>query len=239
MRQGDGKLLHAYKDGRARFNGMLDDYADLIDGLVRLFEADGDARWIESALDLSKILIDEFLDVKTGGFYFTGENHEALIARQKDVFDNATPSGNAMAATALSRLSALTGREDLHEIAREILGHVQAIMERADGGGPIVDRTRFHLASSARMRRDFRVRSKRVPRGLEGGPRPVSAGNGRRAGVENTVERSGSARAAPGRSTRRQQRNDRLSLRTIHLSKASRRSVRDLGRLRAPRQETS
>lgn len=131
MRQDDGKLFHAYKDGRARFNGMLDDYADLIDGLVLLFEADGRARWIEAALELSKILVDEFFDAESGGFYFTGRNHESLIARQKDVFDNATPSGNAMAATALSRLAATTGRDDLKEIARACLGHVYAVMERA------------------------------------------------------------------------------------------------------------
>ena len=58
-------------------------------------------------------MIDEFADPEHGGFFYTGRSHEALIARQKDVYDNATPSGNAMAATALLRLAALTGRDDL------------------------------------------------------------------------------------------------------------------------------
>ena len=63
-------------------------------------------------------MIDEFADPEQGGFFFTGNRHEALIARQKDVHDNATPSGNAMAATALIRLGALTGRDDLTQAGR-------------------------------------------------------------------------------------------------------------------------
>ncbi len=101
MRRADGRLLHTYKDGRARLDAYLDDYANLIDGLTRLYEATGEPRWIESALDLARIMIDEFADPAHGGFFFTGNHHEALIARQKDVHDNATPSGNGMAATAL------------------------------------------------------------------------------------------------------------------------------------------
>ncbi len=100
MRRDDGRLLHTYKDGQAKLDAYLDDYADLIDGLTRLYEATGEPRWIESALELAAIMIDEFADAEQGGFFFTGHRHEALIARQKDVHDNATPSGNGMAATA-------------------------------------------------------------------------------------------------------------------------------------------
>ena len=95
MRTRDGRLLHTYKDGQAKFNGYLDDYANLIDGLTRLFEALGEPRWIEAALDLRRVMIDEFADAEHGGFFYTGKSHEALIARQKDAYDNATPSGNA------------------------------------------------------------------------------------------------------------------------------------------------
>ena len=109
----DGRLLHTYKDGRAKLNAYLDDYANLIDGLTRLFEATGDPRWIQGALDLARVMIDEFADAEQGGFFYTGKSHETLIARTKDLFDNATPSGNAMAATALVRLGALTGRDEL------------------------------------------------------------------------------------------------------------------------------
>jgi uncharacterized protein YyaL (SSP411 family) len=131
MIQGDGRLLHSYKDGRARFNAYLDDYANLIDGLTRLFEAGGDPRWLRAAFDLSAVMIREFHDLEAGGFFYTGHGHEALITRQKDAYDNATPSGTAMAATALARLGALTGREDLAGLARETLTSVRTLMERA------------------------------------------------------------------------------------------------------------
>ena len=67
MRRDDGRLLHTYKDGRARLDAYLDDYANLIDGLTRLYEATGEPRWIESALDLARVMIDEFADPSTAG----------------------------------------------------------------------------------------------------------------------------------------------------------------------------
>jgi uncharacterized protein YyaL (SSP411 family) len=130
MLKDDGRLLHTYKDNQAKLDGYLDDYADLIDGLTRLYEATGEPNWIESALGLAKIMIDEFVDAEVGGFFFTGNRHEVLIARQKDVHDNATPSGNGMAATALVRLGALTGRDDLTQAGRRALESVQALLER-------------------------------------------------------------------------------------------------------------
>ena len=131
MRTADGRLLHTYRDGQARLNAYLDDYSNLIDGLARLYEASGTPRWIEAALDLSRVMLDEFADPKDGGFFYTGASHETLIARQKDAYDNATPSGNAMAATALLRLGALTGRDDLTEDGRATLRSVQLVMEKA------------------------------------------------------------------------------------------------------------
>jgi uncharacterized protein YyaL (SSP411 family) len=131
MRTEDGRLLHTYKDGQAKLNGYLDDYANLIDGLTRLFEATGEARWVEAALDLCRVLMAEFADAEGGGFFYTGKSHEALVARQRDAFDNATPSGNAMAATVLLRLAALTGRDDLQTAARRTLESVQYVMEQA------------------------------------------------------------------------------------------------------------
>jgi uncharacterized protein YyaL (SSP411 family) len=130
MRKDDGRLLHTYKDNQAKLDAYLDDYADFIDGLTRLYEANGEPRWIESALGLAGIMIDEFSDPEGGGFFFTGNRHETLIARQKDVHDNATPSGNAMAATALLRLAALTGRDDLAKAGRGALESVQPLLER-------------------------------------------------------------------------------------------------------------
>jgi uncharacterized protein YyaL (SSP411 family) len=135
MRRDDGRLLHTFKDHRARLDAYLDDYANLIDGLTRLYEATGTPRWIESALELTRIMIEEFADPEHGGFFFTGRHHEELIARQKDFYDNATPSGNAMAATALVRLGALTGRDDLTRAGRSALESVQVLLESQPAAG--------------------------------------------------------------------------------------------------------
>ena len=130
MRTIDGRLLHSYKDEQAKFNGYLDDYANLIDGLTRLYEVCALPRYLEAAIELAGVMIEEFADSEGGGFYYTGKSHEALIARQKDAYDNATPSGNAMAATALLRLGRLAGRADLEEAGRASLKSVRQVMEK-------------------------------------------------------------------------------------------------------------
>ncbi len=135
LRRDDGRLLHTYKDGLAKLDAYVDDYANLIDGLTRLYEASGEPSWIDSALALARIMIDEFADAEQGGFFFTGRRHEALIARQKDLHDNATPSGNAMAATALIRLGALTGRDDLTTAGRRAIEAVESMLERQPAAG--------------------------------------------------------------------------------------------------------
>ena len=130
-RGADGRLLRSLKDGRARYNAYLDDYANLVDGLTRLYEATGRVRWIASAMELADLMIAQFHDPIDGGFFYTGVDHEALITRAKDAFDNATPSGNAMAATALARLGSLTGRSDLQDLSRATLQSVRMILEKA------------------------------------------------------------------------------------------------------------
>src|SRR5262249_13745435 len=90
------RLLHSYKDGRARFNGYLDDYANLADGLFALYQLTFESRWIDEAVRICDRMIEQFWDAE-GGFYFTGKDHESLLARTKDFFDNATPSGNSVA----------------------------------------------------------------------------------------------------------------------------------------------
>jgi uncharacterized protein YyaL (SSP411 family) len=107
----DGLLLRTYKDGAAKLNGYLEDYACLIEGLISLYEATGKSVWIENAIRLSETMLDQFWDDEDGGFFFTGKSHEKLIVRSKDFMDNATPSGNSVAAFALQKLGLLTGNE--------------------------------------------------------------------------------------------------------------------------------
>ena len=116
-----GLLLHTYKDGRARFNAYQDDYACLIVGLIDLYEASFEPSYIIAARDFMEVMIDQFWDDEDGGFFYTGRDHEELIVRSKNPFDNALPSGNSMGAMALLRLGTLLEREDWRDMATRIL----------------------------------------------------------------------------------------------------------------------
>ncbi len=120
----DGRLLRTWKDGRAKFNAYLEDYAFLSEGLLTLFETTGELRWLKEALVLADRMIEEFWDDESEGFFFTGKSHESLIVRAKDYFDNATPSGNSVAAIVLLRLATLTDRENYRNLATAVLREI-------------------------------------------------------------------------------------------------------------------
>ena len=119
--QRNGRLLRSYKDGDARFNAYQEDYALLIDGLISLYEATFDPRWIRESVRLAEAMIDGFWDSQNDGFYFTSSDHEALIQRPKDFYDNATPSGNSTATRALLRLWKLTADDRWRKYAESVL----------------------------------------------------------------------------------------------------------------------
>jgi uncharacterized protein YyaL (SSP411 family) len=122
MRAPDGRLLRTYSAGSPpKLNAYLEDYAYLLDGLVELYEATFDAKWVRAARDVAGVMVDQFWDDAEGGFFSTGRDHEALIARGKEAHDNATPSANAVAVTALLRLAALTGDAALRDKAEATL----------------------------------------------------------------------------------------------------------------------
>ena len=130
----DGFLLRTYKDGVAKFNAYLEDYAFFIEGLVTLYETCGEFRWLKEAIALTDRMIEEFWDREGRGFFFTGESHESLIVRSKDYFDNATPSGNSVAAAVLLRLAILTNNERYREIAQAVLGLIADSTRRYPSG---------------------------------------------------------------------------------------------------------
>lgn len=130
LRKPDGRLLHAYRHGQAKFDGYLDDYACLANALVSLYEADFDARWINEAGALCDVMLERFADKVSGGFFYTADDHEELIARNKDVYDNATPSGTGMALTVLVRLAKLTGIEKYAAAAERGLKSLGDLFER-------------------------------------------------------------------------------------------------------------
>ncbi|MFX0141820.1 MAG: thioredoxin domain-containing protein, partial [Candidatus Hodarchaeota archaeon] len=123
LRESNNKLLHRYKDGVSEIEPYLTDYAFLIWGLIELYEATFDVFYLKKALELHEIQINDFWDDKIGGFYFTANNSEELLTRQKEIYDGATPSGNSIALLNLLRLSYITGNYELEEKA-DILSRV-------------------------------------------------------------------------------------------------------------------
>ena len=105
----DERLLATCKDGRAHLNAYLDDYAFLLAALLDVMQAEFSADAFEFAEDLAEVLLEQFEDRATGGFWFTSHDHEKLIQRTKPGHDNATPSGNAVAALALQRFGHMSG----------------------------------------------------------------------------------------------------------------------------------
>ena len=143
------QLLHSYKDGRARFNGYVDDYANFADGLTALYELTFDPRWLEAAIQIVERMISEFWDQENGGFFFTGNSHESLVARTKEYFDNATPSGNSVAADVLSRLGTLLDRADYRDKAERICtGVADYLMRYPTGFGRLLSAADYLIGPS-------------------------------------------------------------------------------------------
>jgi uncharacterized protein YyaL (SSP411 family) len=126
----DGHLFRSYKDERARFNAYLEDYACLLDGLLSLYEASFDARWITEAESLADRMVQMFWDSGGDGFYFTSEDHEKLIHRPKEFYDHAVPSGNSVAAHALLRLWKFTGDERWSHYPVSIFKRISGMVRR-------------------------------------------------------------------------------------------------------------
>jgi uncharacterized protein len=129
----EGRLRRSWKDGRASADGVLEDHACLADGLLALYEATHDERWYREAARLADLVLDRFAD-PAGGFFDTADDGEALVVRPKDVQDNATPSGNAMATTVLLRLAALTGEGRYRTAAERALATVGPLLVRYPTG---------------------------------------------------------------------------------------------------------
>ena len=111
----DGRLLRTWRAGKAHLPAYLEDYAFLTEALVDLYEASGEASHLHHAERLAAHLLADFQDPASGAFFHTAHHHEALILRYRDGVDGATPSGNAVAATALIRLSYHLDRADLRQ----------------------------------------------------------------------------------------------------------------------------
>ncbi|MCL6648126.1 MAG: thioredoxin domain-containing protein [Chloroflexi bacterium] len=126
-----GRLLRTFKDGRAHVLGYLEDYAHLIDGLLALYELTFAPCWLAEAEALADAMLDLFWDESLPGFYDTARDHEQLIVRPRDVFDNATPSGNSTAVDVLFRLGVMLGKPLYQQRALTVLRSFASILQRA------------------------------------------------------------------------------------------------------------
>jgi len=142
----DGRLLRTWKAGEAKLKGYLEDYAMVAAALVDVYEATFDRRWLDEARGLAEDMVRLFWDERLEGFYDTGVDHERLIVRPRNLFDNAVPCGSSVAIETLFRLAILTGESRYEATAVRALRPMADLMARhASGFGRFLCALDFHL----------------------------------------------------------------------------------------------
>jgi uncharacterized protein YyaL (SSP411 family) len=131
LSDGDGRLHRTFREGVARHNGFLEDYASVAHGLYELHVATGELRWLHEARRLALLAVELFADDDRGGFFQTPADGERLVARKKDLDDNPTPSGNSLLAYVLLRLGRIWGDDELERRAAGVLRLVGPMLPRA------------------------------------------------------------------------------------------------------------
>jgi uncharacterized protein YyaL (SSP411 family) len=132
--QPEGRLLRSYREGQAKLLGYLEDYAFVADGLVSLYEATFNPAWLGHAISLADSMIELFWDDAAAGFYDTGHDHESLVVRPRDIFDNAQPCGGSVASEVLLRLAVITGRDEYASKGATPLRSLHQLMSRSPAG---------------------------------------------------------------------------------------------------------
>ena len=127
----DGRLIHRFRDGESALPAHIDDYAFMINALIDLYETTFEIKYLKRAVDLNEILMRDFWDDQNGGFYFTSSTSEKLIARQKDVYDGAVPSGNSVALLNLLRLSRFTANIYFEKKASVLIKYFSGFVSRS------------------------------------------------------------------------------------------------------------
>jgi len=144
----DGYLRHTYKDGQARIEGYLEDYASVIEGLLNLHQATFKGKWLSKAIRLAEVMVNEFWDESAGLFFDTGRRHQALFVLPRNTHDGALPSGSSLATLVLLKLSRLTENKKLEEIAvRSLTTMVSIISQYPQGFGNWLCALDFHLST--------------------------------------------------------------------------------------------
>ncbi len=113
----DGRLSRSFRDGRVRFDGVLEDYGGVAWGLIKAFEVTAERRYLDVARQLIATVSERFRDTENGAFFDVSDDHEELIARPKEIMDNATPSGNSLVIYSMLRLARYFAEPDLEQTA--------------------------------------------------------------------------------------------------------------------------
>ncbi len=130
LRDSEGRLLHSYRDGQTGTGAYLDDYTALLNAWITLYESTFDEAWLVRSVGLAEQMLEFFEDPEAGGFYFTAKDQEVVITRQKELIDQATPSGNSLAAEGLLRLGKLTGNMRWTAAAERTLQSAASVMRQ-------------------------------------------------------------------------------------------------------------
>ncbi|MCL5025269.1 MAG: thioredoxin domain-containing protein [Chloroflexi bacterium] len=123
-----GYFRHTYKDGVARIDGYLQDYATVIEGLLALHQATLDGKWLQQAIRLGEVMVEQFWNGKAGALYDTGPGHLELFIRPRSTFDGAMPSGPSAATLALLKLAILAGNQTWARIGAQSLRSMADLM---------------------------------------------------------------------------------------------------------------
>jgi uncharacterized protein YyaL (SSP411 family) len=137
LRTPDGRLFRTYRQGTAKVAAYQEDYAFLAHGMLRLHEATNSVRWLREARAIVDRMIADFEDREDGGFYFTSDGHETLLARAKEPFDSALPSGNSLAILDLLALTRITGERSYRDDAARALRAFSSMLSRAPAALPV------------------------------------------------------------------------------------------------------
>ena len=127
-----------HRDGEARFEGQLDDYANLGVGFLDLFETTGKASWFELAIETGRALIELFYDPDDGAFYDSPPGDASVLVRTKEAYDGAEPSGNAVASYLLARLARWLENRDWSALAEGVVRRHRHLTERQASAAPFL-----------------------------------------------------------------------------------------------------
>jgi uncharacterized protein len=126
----DGRVIRSYKDGTARIPGFLEDQAAVALGFLAMFEQALDVKWLNAARQLTRVMLDDFLDADTGTFYDTSRDAEKLVSRPHDPTDNAIPSGTSLAVDLLLRLANYDDNQAHRDLASRVMNSLAGVITR-------------------------------------------------------------------------------------------------------------